>query len=145
MFDIFSEAPESEKAIKFADYVVNNYIDKSSTFPQITWSDSDVECKRSTNGCESFHKEFSTMFYCSHPNIFDFLAKIQSAQTKSYLKFRAARKNIPLGRKESDNVRQKLELKTNYQDGQLTRLHQKNGLQGTSSFIKNYCFICKLF
>jgi hypothetical protein len=26
------------------------------------------------------------------------------------------------GRKESDNVRQKLELKTNYQDGQLTRL-----------------------
>jgi hypothetical protein len=33
-----------------------------------------------------------------------------------------ARKNIPLGRKESDNVRQKLELKTNYQDGQLTRL-----------------------
>jgi hypothetical protein len=61
VFDIFSEAPESEKAIKFADYVVNNYIDKSSTFPPITWADSDVECKRTTNGCESFHKEFSTM------------------------------------------------------------------------------------
>jgi hypothetical protein len=67
VFDIFSEAPESEKAIKFADYVVNNYINKSSTFPPITWADSDVECKRTTNGCESFHKEFSTMFYCSHP------------------------------------------------------------------------------
>jgi hypothetical protein len=39
-----------------ADYVVNNYIDKSSTFLQITWADSDVECKRTTNGCESFHK-----------------------------------------------------------------------------------------
>jgi hypothetical protein len=63
------------------------------------------------------------MFYCLHPNdIFDFLAKIQSVQTKSYLKICAARKNIPLGRKESDNARQKLELKTNYQDGQLTRL-----------------------
>jgi len=62
------------------------------------------------------------MFSCSHPNIFDFLAKIQSVQTKSYLKIRAARRNIPLGRKESDNVRQKLELKTNYQDGQRTRL-----------------------
>ena len=113
VFDIFSEAPESEKAIKFADYFVNNYIDKSSTFPPITWADS--ECKRTTNGCESFHKEFSTMFYCSHPNNFDFLAKIQSVQTKSYLKIRAARKSILLGRKESDNVRQKLEMKTNYQ------------------------------
>jgi hypothetical protein len=100
VFDIFSEAPESEKAIKSADYVVNNYIDKSSTFPPITSADSDVECKRTTNGCESFHKEFSTMFYCSHPNIFDFLARIQSVQTKSYLKIRAARKNIPLGRKQ---------------------------------------------
>jgi hypothetical protein len=45
VFDIFSEAPESEKAIKFADNVVNNYIDKSSTFAPITWADSDVECK----------------------------------------------------------------------------------------------------
>jgi hypothetical protein len=42
--------------------------------------------------------------------------------TQENLKIRAARKNFPLGRKESDNVRQKLELKTNYQDGQLTRL-----------------------
>ena len=92
------------------------------TFPPIAAADSDVECKRTTHGCESFHKEFSTMFYCSHPNIVNFLAKFQSVQTKGYLKIRAVRKNIPLGRKESDNVRQKLELKTNYQDGQLTRL-----------------------
>jgi hypothetical protein len=34
VFDIFSEAPESEKAIKFTDYVVNNYIssDRSGRF-----------------------------------------------------------------------------------------------------------------
>jgi len=57
VFDIFSEAPGSEKAIKFADYVVNNCIYKASTFPPITWADLDVECKRTTNGCES------TMFY----------------------------------------------------------------------------------
>jgi hypothetical protein len=37
-------------------YVVNNYIDQSSSFPPTTWADSDVECKRTTNGCESFHK-----------------------------------------------------------------------------------------
>jgi hypothetical protein len=34
VFDIFSEAPESEKAIKFTDYVVSNYIssDRSGRF-----------------------------------------------------------------------------------------------------------------
>jgi hypothetical protein len=53
------------------------------------------------------------MFYGSHPNIFNFLAKIQSVQTKSYLKMRAARNIIPLGRTENDNTRQKKELKTN--------------------------------
>ena len=105
MFDVFFEAPESEKAIEFAYYVVNDYIDQSSSFPPTTLADSDVECKRTTNGCESFHKEFSTMFYSSHPNIFNFLAKIQSVQTKSYLKMRAARNRIPLGRKENDNTR----------------------------------------
>jgi hypothetical protein len=122
VFDVFFEAPESEKAIEFAYYVVNNYIDQSSSFPSTTWADSDVECKRTTNGCESFHKEFSTMFYSSHPNIFDFLAKIQSVQSKSYLKMRTARNRIPLGRKENDNTRQKKELETKYENGELTRL-----------------------
>ena len=62
------------------------------------------------------------MFYSSHPNIFDFLAKIQSVQTKSYLKMRAARNIIHLARKENDNTRQKKELKTKYENGELTRL-----------------------
>ena len=105
MFDVFFEAPESEKAIEFAYYVVNNYIDQSSSFPPTTLADSDVECKGTTNRCESFHKEFSTMFYSSHPNIFNFLAKIQSVQINSYLKMRAASNIIPLGRKENDNTR----------------------------------------
>ena len=90
VFNVFFEAPESEKAIEFAYYVANNYINQSPSFPPITWADSHVECKRTTNRCESFHKEFSTMFYSSHPNIFDFLAKIQSVQTKSCLKMRTA-------------------------------------------------------
>ena len=62
------------------------------------------------------------MFYSSHPNIFNFLAKIQSVQTKSYFKMRAARNRIPLGRTENDNTRQKKELKTKYENGELTRL-----------------------
>jgi len=35
---------------------------------------------------------------------------------------RAARNRIPLGRKENDNTRQKKELKTKYENGELTRL-----------------------
>jgi hypothetical protein len=51
---VFDEAPESEKAIEFAYYVVNNYIDQSSSFPPTTWADSDVECKRTTNDVKAF-------------------------------------------------------------------------------------------
>jgi hypothetical protein len=40
VLDVFFEAPESEKAIEFAYYVVNNYIDQSSSFPPTTLADS---------------------------------------------------------------------------------------------------------
>ena len=124
VFDIFTDAPDCEKSIEFADYIVNTYIDPTSKFPPQIWADADVECKRTTNGCESFHKEFSQMFYHSHPNIFDFLEKFKGVQTKSNLKIRAARNVLPfpLSRKENDNLRQKIELKEKYQNGELNRL-----------------------
>jgi uncharacterized protein YbcV (DUF1398 family) len=121
VFDVFSEAPESEKAIEFADYVVRNYIELSSSFPPTIWADADVECKRTTNGCESFHKEFGTMFYSSHPSIFNFLDKVQSVQTKSYSKMRATRNRILPKQKENNNTAQKRELKAKYDSGEMTR------------------------
>ena len=69
VFDVFFEAPESEKAIEFAYYVVNNYIDQSSSFPPTTWADSDVECKRTTNGCENFHKGLSSPYSRSRKQV----------------------------------------------------------------------------
>jgi hypothetical protein len=120
VFDVFSEAPESEKAIAFADYVVRNYFELPSSFPPTIWTDADVECKRTTNGCESFHKEFGTMFYSSHPSIFNFLDKVQSVHTKSYLKSLAARNRI-LPKRKNNNTVQKRELKAKYDSGEMTR------------------------
>ena len=57
------------------------------------------------------------MFYSSHPNIFNFLDKVQSVQTKSYLKMGAARNRILPNRKENN----KRELKAKYDSGEMTR------------------------
>lgn len=121
VFDIFSEAPDCERAIEFADYVVNTYIDQSSKFPPILWANSDLEIKRTTNGCESFHNEFGNLFYNSHPNIFDFLDKIKSMQTKTYLKVRASRIQAPLPKRERDNLEKKLGIQLKYKNGELSR------------------------
>ena len=55
VFDIFAYAPENEKAIMFADYVVNTYINDSATFLPEIWTDPDMDIKRSLNGCKSSH------------------------------------------------------------------------------------------
>ena len=55
VFDIFADGHENEKAIIFADYVVNTYIDDSATFLPEIWTDPDMDIKRALNDCLSSH------------------------------------------------------------------------------------------
>lgn len=120
-FDILPEAPDNEKAIEFADYVLNTYVDETSKFPSIIWADPDLNSKRTTNGCESFHKQLSTMFYSSHPNVFDFMEKLKCVQTNNYLKMRASQNELPLDKKEKDKIIKMREIQMQFSGGAMER------------------------
>jgi len=105
---LFSEAPDCEKAVKFADYVLNTYVcSDSAVFPPQIWADSNIERKRTTNGCEIFHNQFGSMFYSTHSNIFNFLEKIKNTQTKTYLKIRATKTPVLLAKRDREILQKK--------------------------------------
>ena len=123
VFDLFSVAPDCEKAVKFADYVLKTYVcSDSAVFPPQIWAESNIEGIRTTNGCESFHNQFGSMFYSTHPNIFDFLEKIKCTQTKTYLKIRATKTPVLLAKRDREIVQKKRELQDQYKNGQLSRV-----------------------
>jgi hypothetical protein len=54
--DIMSDAPENDKCLQFADYVLEGYILATSSYPPFMWSSSPkLAKKRTNNGPESFH------------------------------------------------------------------------------------------
>ena len=81
-----------------------------------------VEGKRTTDGCETFHNQFGSMFYSTHPNIFDFLEKIKCTQTKTYLKIRATKTPVLLINRDREILQKKRELQDQYKNGQLSRV-----------------------
>ena len=50
-FNILQDAPDNEKAMKFADYVLNTYVDERAKFHSRIWADPNLYSKRTTNGC----------------------------------------------------------------------------------------------
>ena len=127
-FDLFPCALNVEKAHEFADYILRNYIDQNSKFPPSVWAEPDLQFKRTTNGCESFHAKFADMFYHSHPlklnshpPIFEFMERLKSVQTHSYLKIRASRHSVPSARKERECLEKMREIRSQYEQGNIDR------------------------
>ena len=58
--------------------------------------------KCTTNGCESFQREFGDMFYHPHSATFKFLDKLKSILTKSYLKICASQLAASLVKREME-------------------------------------------
>ena len=72
--DIMNDAPNNDKCLQFADYVLAGYITDSSTFPSTMWvAVPDLTSKRTNNEPESFHSKLNAHLYASHPNIFLFV------------------------------------------------------------------------
>ena len=69
--DIMSDAPDTDACMKFADYILEEFVSPTSTFPPTLWSSTpETNAKRTNNGTESFHSHYNGQFYARHPNIF---------------------------------------------------------------------------
>lgn len=89
VLDLISIQPCNEVLVKFADYLVNNYIESSSTFPPQIWARLAPSLRITTNCCESFHAHFNSNFYENHPSLFIFLNALRTVQTETYIKLQS--------------------------------------------------------
>jgi len=82
--DIVTDAPASDTAIKFADWVLDNYIAGDSKFPPtLPAKPPDLLFLYTNNGAELYHSHLNDEFYVKHPNIYvfvDVLKMIQQCQ-----------------------------------------------------------------
>jgi len=72
-FDFIQDIPDDSKYGRYADYILENYIDENSKFPPSMWASHTATLKRTTNNCESFHSHFNEQFYKAHPLFFTFV------------------------------------------------------------------------
>lgn len=87
---MLSDAPNNDKCLQFADYVLAGYITDPSTFPPTMLATvPDLTSKRTNNGPESFHYKLNAHIYASHPNIFLFVDVIKKMKATTYIKIRA--------------------------------------------------------
>jgi len=72
--DIMADAPASDTAVQFADYVLENDIAVNSKFPPILWTKPlDLLFPYTNNGAVSYHSHLNEEFYVKHPNIYVFV------------------------------------------------------------------------
>lgn len=116
--DLMALQPLDARVEKFCDYILENYIQSDSSFPPNIWAAFSPTTTRTTNGCESYHKELNSMFYTPKPNISLFVEALLDVQIDVYIKMRSTGKR----RKE---ILEKEELLKNYmlllQSGSLSR------------------------
>lgn len=88
-FDFAEIQPEDGRISKFADYLVDNYINEEAVFPPSLWAEFSDSLERSTNACESSHAKFNGSFYSAHPTIFTFIETLKQFQTDTYSKIQS--------------------------------------------------------
>jgi hypothetical protein len=85
---LMSVAPDDEKCITFADYLVENYVTNDSKFPPSLWAEIPSDEKMTNIAAESYHAHLNEQFYSPHPTIFVFIDVVQKLQSVSYMKMR---------------------------------------------------------
>lgn len=117
--DLMSISPQNDKLQKFFDYFLETYLKPTSPFPPKIWAKFSPTITRTTNSCESFHSKFNAMFYCSRPNLFQWLEALKNVQCEIYIKLRSS---IKPAKKTLDKERYLRENMLLYKNGSLSRL-----------------------
>jgi len=90
VFDLMScDDSNNFEVLKFDTYLMDNYVMNYALFLPRVWAESSNSILRTTNSCEAFHSKFNSMFYSSHPNIFQFVEVIKNLQCEVYIKIRS--------------------------------------------------------
>lgn len=122
VFDFVFKSPLDSRLDHFLDYLTSTYMLSSSKFPPCVWAEDTFDVKRTTNGCESLHKQLNSMFYCAHPPIFELIDRLEEVIFMNKFKM-----NSPSGAKSQlkarDMKKQKwMEiLKEKYNKGEISR------------------------
>lgn len=123
VFDLMSYKPENELLNKYADYLLETYIQQEATFPPILWAEQTSSITRTSNACESFHAKFNSSFYSTHPSLYVFVEKLKEFQIDTYIKIQSL--NI-FPKIKDKSVKAKVKMMENlinkYRTGQLNRL-----------------------
>jgi len=70
--DLMTTAPSttSSNISIFSDYILENNITSDSDFSPILWACEPTNNPKTTNGAESYHKQYNNQFYTAHPHIY---------------------------------------------------------------------------
>lgn len=122
--DLFAEKPIHSELDKYADYLLETYIEDDAPFPPSLWATATPSIINTTNACESFHSKLNESFYSTHPSIYIFIEKLKEFQIDTYVKIQSV--HIPAKVKDT-HTKQKLrtlrELCEQLNNGTMSRLH----------------------
>lgn len=119
--DLMTIAPQDERCVKFADYLVDNYLTAESKYPPSLWAETPSTNKRTTNSVESFHAHLNAQFYMSHPSIFIFMDVLQKLQSITYVKMRSCHQPRRPEKSEREKVEFSIAQFEKFEKGDLTR------------------------
>ena len=121
-FDIIEQAPESDALTQYLTYLSNTYITSFSMFPPHLWATTDIDSKRTTNGCESFHKHLNSLFYHAHPSIFELVERLQEIMQESRIKLQSCDIKRPQNAKDRKKKEWISYISSSFAAGTMTRI-----------------------
>ncbi|KAF6215099.1 hypothetical protein GE061_009849 [Apolygus lucorum] len=77
----------------FTYYILTTYIEDDCCFPPQVWASAPPDNSlRTTNGAESFHRDFNQQFYSPHPNIHLVIGVLKEIQAEVNMKIMSVKK-----------------------------------------------------
>jgi len=118
--------PNDDRYRRFADNMVEHYLDDGCDFPPGVWAQRPDLNPRTTNGAESFHGHLNAEVLAQHPNIYVFFQALLRQQTATYISTASLSFTRRQPRADRDKYAKQLQFYTDYRRGVLSL---KNYLQ----------------
>jgi len=118
--EIMSSMLNDDRCGRFADYVVEHYLDDGCDFPPGVWAQRPDLNPPTTNGAESFHGHLNAEFLAPHPNIYAFVQALLRQQTATYISTGSLSFTRRQPRADRDKYARQLQFYSDYRRGILS-------------------------